>query len=276
MSSILKAYLKDILFGDSLEAKLQLPPKDIQFSFDREDLDFRVPGRSQKLRFSEERVRFPKVSSLNQSSQRGRALHFFANHELLAIEIMAMGLLRFPHNTENEKKFKRWLLGSLLDEQKHLSLYIQRMNELGVEFGDFPLNDFFWKHFVEIKSIDQYCASMSLTFEMANLDFSKFYGKAFLENEDEESADLMEVVYRDEIKHVALGKNWFYLTYPGEDLWKLYLENLPWPLSPMRAKGQIFDKDGRRKAGLDESLIESLENYTDDYAITHRKSWKRD
>ncbi len=39
---------------------------------------------------------FPGLHELEQVEAHGRAMHFFANHELLALELMALVLLRFP------------------------------------------------------------------------------------------------------------------------------------------------------------------------------------
>ena len=49
---------------------------------------------------------------------------------------------------------------------------------------------------------------MSLTFEMANLDFSTMYGESFARNGDTESAALMAKILEDEISHVSFGWNW--------------------------------------------------------------------
>ncbi len=49
---------------------------------------------------------------------------------------------------------------------------------------------------------------MSLTFEMANLDFAPTYGKTFHECGDEDAAELMKQILKDEIAHVAFGWNW--------------------------------------------------------------------
>ena len=81
------------------------------------------------------------------------------------------------------------------------------MGELGVDFGDYPLNDFFWKQIGHIDKKEKFLAVMSLTFEAANLDFCLFYQEVFKEVDDLESAKIMEVIFEDEISHVKLGLN---------------------------------------------------------------------
>ena len=58
-----------------------------------------MPGRPRDLEFKAQGVardEFPGLERLEQERERGRLLHFFANHELLATELMALVLLRFP------------------------------------------------------------------------------------------------------------------------------------------------------------------------------------
>ena len=69
-------------------------------------------------------------------------LHFFANHELMAAELMALALLKFP---DTPARFRRGVARTLRDEQEHLRLYMERMSASGVAFGRIPVSDFFWR-----------------------------------------------------------------------------------------------------------------------------------
>jgi len=99
---------------------------------------------------------------------------------------------------------------------------------------------------------------MSLTFEQANLDFAVYWKKAFAAVEDEESVDILQQVYEDEIRHVSHGRQWFERMQGVLDLESL--ENaLVFPLSPGRAKGPLFNREGRLKAGLTTDFVDALE-----------------
>jgi uncharacterized ferritin-like protein (DUF455 family) len=227
-----------------------------------------LPARSQKIQFSKKRFKFPKRGSLGSEINRARTLHFFANHELLAIEIMAFAILKFKDMPQVQKK----IYSTLVDEQHHFKLYQQRMNEMGLEFGDLPINDFFWRQVPEIKTVENYAAIMSLCFEMANLDFASEYVSLFEEASDAKSSEVMEIVLNDEIKHVAFG--WSHLYKQDKDVWNYFIENLPRPLTPQRSKGVKFNVEARERAGISASFIERLYAYNDDYTITNRKQWK--
>jgi len=272
----LKAYARMLLESEDLENKL-LSPKGIleenPFSQNTPyDLPS-LPGRGTSFSFSEKKAKFPGKGSLAHGDNRAKAFHFFANHELLAIEMMAAALLIYPEETEEEQFIKLRILDTLQDEQKHFKLYRHYMNERGVKFGDFPLNDFFWRQMKDLKTPTQFFAMMSLTFESANLDFAKYYSELFEQFEDLEGSRILETVYQDEISHVALGAQFLKKWRQDKSLWQYYQDHLVFPLTPARAKGMNFDFTGRKRAGLPEDFIHSLEAYQDDYQITQRRQW---
>lgn len=267
---------RSILFGEELSEKL-LKVQQIEFDektspiIELKDLP-KFPARSKKIQFTGKQVRFPK-GGFHLDEKKAIALNSFANHELLAIEMMAAALAIYPHHTDELKRFKRAVLVSLRDEQKHFQLYVKRLQQLGYNFGDFPLNDFFWRQMPQLDTPSKYLAVMSLTFEAANLDFAKCYRDIFTEYDDHKTASILNIVYEDEITHVQLGAHYLGLWKKDKSLWKYYLENLPFPLTPARAKGKVFDESGRKKAKLDDDFIQIIKSYQGDFQITKRKEW---
>lgn len=272
-------YAKSILVNGSLESKTKTPPryslKDFNGKVECLGNDF-SPVRNEQILFSDKNVKFPKVSSLKEERNRGKALHFFANHELLAIEIMAYAILTLPETSPEDKKIKLAMINTIREEQIHFNLYEQRMSDFGISFGDFPLNDFFWQKCKDIKTIDEYLLIMSLTFEAANLDFCHYYISVFKDLGDARTVEVLERVLADEIKHVALGAHWEDKRAKecSQSLWDYYKTHLPFPLTPARAKGIVFNRESRELAGLDNEYISKLEDYRDEFAITDRKAWK--
>ena len=258
----LQDYAQTILFGTSLEEKLVLPSKLADSPSLGPLTSVQAPGRPKGLEMEPpggKRAKFPALGALDDPRARGRALHFFANHELLALELMALALLKFP---KADSRWRRTVFATMRDEQKHLKLYLQRMNELGVEWGEIPLNRFFWDHIASMESPEDFAIRMSLTFEQANLDFSLLYRDAFRNVGDEVSADLMHQVLEDEIRHVRHGVEAIQASKPAEkSLWEVYAEGLPYPLTPARAKGRVFFDAPRKKAGLSDAFIDALRVY---------------
>lgn len=263
-----REYAETILLGESL------PEKYFDGSIEWSDWQkFTLPespGRKNKLAFSERKLSFPKASRFHEDDKKAMAIHSFANHELLAIEMMASALLIYPHKSEEDVRFKKGIVTALKDEQKHLSLYINRLNELGYEFGDFPLNDFFWRQMEKLKTPEQYTAMMALTFEAANLDFAQYYASVFRSVGDLKTAAILETVLEDEISHVAFGAHWMKRWRQDKSLWEYYLSTLPGPITPCRSRGINFDPKIHARAMGDDEFIAALTKYDGDFNITKR------
>jgi uncharacterized ferritin-like protein (DUF455 family) len=259
----LRDFAERILFATTLEEKLVRPeiitderPGDAMPSPE-------APGRPAALHFKAQgsgKADFPGLHRLDDETERGRVLHFFANHELLATELMALVLLRFP---DAPAAFRRGVLKTLQDEQDHVRLYLDRMAACGVTFGELPVSGYFWRSVAPMESPMDFVAALSLTFEQANLDFARMFGRGFAQAGDTDTAALLEHIYRDEIGHVAHGLKWFRRwKNPSESDWDAFCRQLKFPLSPQRAKGVALNVEGRKAAGLDDAFIANLDIYS--------------
>ncbi len=267
----LSELLKEIVFSTSLENKLTFFPRS-EIVIDEWDLiDIKEIGRAQNIQFEKDKKKFPKVGAMHLDENKAYALHSFANHELLAIEVMAATLLKFPIEKNVREKIINAILKTITDEQLHFKLYSNELKKLNFEFGSFGRSDFFWKYFLKIKSFPEYFALMSLTFESANLDFAFFYKNVFKEIECHQIEKVLEKVLVDEFEHVSLGYFWLQKFSNNKDLWEYYRELLPQYITPMRAKGIAYNEILRYKANLPQSFVEKLSNFQDEYAITNRK-----
>lgn len=219
---------------------------------------FERPARPPELAFVAGRIKdeLPGRSALHRNEERGKLLHRFANHELLALEIMAATLLRFP---DAPAAFRFGLAATMVEEQEHLGLYLHRMGQLGVVPGEIPVNDYFWRCLETVESPMDYVVRMALCFEQANLDFTLKYRDEFTAVGDAETAMIMQRVYDDEVGHVKMGLHFFRAWKPKEASdWDAFAGALAVPLSPARAKAEPFDRAGRERAGFDADFITRL------------------
>jgi uncharacterized ferritin-like protein (DUF455 family) len=258
MSTSIRSFAERLLLGNDIKDKLFSP--DVFTDEDRLGISSAPskPGRPTSVCWSSEgeRVVFPKASQFLEEQQRGHALLFFANHELLAIELMALCLLRFPSTPPS---FRRGLVNTIKEEQTHFKLYIQRARGLGVQLGDVGVNRFFWDCLSGMKTPFDFITGMAMTFEQANLDHCLHYKALFERVEDHVSAQVMSQIYEDEIRHLRQGLRWFreWKTPEFTDI-EAHRKGLSLPLSLSRAKGRSFDVSGRLSAGLGAHYIESL------------------
>jgi len=259
----LRDFAEQVLFATTLNDKLQSPSVVTDDRPGPALLTPKAPGRPTELRFKAQgsgKADFPGVHRLDQEHERGRLLHFFANHELLATELMALALLRFP---EAPAAFRRGIWQTLKDEQLHTRLYVQRMQQCGIQFGEIPVSGYFWRSVSPMESPLDYLAGLCLTFEQANLDFCRYFARGFQAVGDGETAGLLDRIYRDEIGHVAYGLKWFRRwKNPDQSDWEAFCRQLKFPLSAQRAKGLTLNVEGRRAAGLDPAFIAELNVYS--------------
>lgn len=270
----IREFAERLLFTTALEEKLHMPQQISDHTPGSAIVTPRYPGRPEALRLDHHtraKIPFPSVNDLDKAQARGHVLHFFANHELLALELMALVLLRFP---EAPISFRRGVLRTISEEQQHMRLYMERMASCGVEFGEIPVNDFFWNCISDMRDPMDYVTRLSLTFEQANLDYALHYQQAFEQIGDARTSDILKVIYADEVGHVALGLSWFNRWRdPRETEWDAYVHSLTLPLTPNRAKGLSFDVESRKKAGFSDAFIEQLELYSHSKGRPPRVFW---
>lgn len=269
-----REFAERVLFATSLEEKLT-PVCDLTdhepgapFGTPEE------PGRPTDLRLRTDGIRaeFPGEAMLMDEERRGILLHFFANHELLATELMALVLLKFP---DAPPSFRCGIVRTLEEEQQHTKWYLRRMQECGVQFGDFPLNRFFWDSIAPMETPLDYVTRLSLTFEQANLDYARHYAGLMRNAGDTKTSKILDRIYRDEIGHVGYGLKWFRRwKAQGDSDWEAYQRQLPFPLSPARGRGTVpFNTEGRRKAGFTDDFIREIEVFSRSKGRTPNVFW---
>lgn len=255
----LRDFALRILSADTLEEKLLCPENLTDFT-PGSSIHFNEPTRPQNMGFNKrsKEEKLPAFQEHGSEDKRAICLHRFAGHELLAVEIMAYALLAFP---EAPKAFRKGVAHTLKEEQGHVRLYMNRMAEMGLSFGDLPLYKHFWNHVPYLIDPISYVSVMSLTFEMANLDFAPMYKKSFSHFGDEKSALLMEQIFQDELNHVSFGFHWLNrMKNKDDDSWQVWAQSLGPKLTPKRAMGFVFHPEHRKMAGIPDTWIENFKS----------------
>lgn len=259
-------FAEQIVFGTSLDEKLQRPGRLRFGSSDKTSSQFQrinSPGRPAELAMQVDpgkTLQPPGDHQLENETARGQLLHFMANHELLATELMALVLLKFP---EAPVAFRQGILVTLQEEQEHTRMYLRRMEECGVEFGSYPVSGQFWRIVEPMQSPMDFVSRLSLTFEQANLDYSLHFASVFRRLGDTATAALLQQIYEDEIGHVQHGLHWFrQWKDPTQTDFGAWQDALEFPMSPARGRGgprSAFNREGRQRAGLDREFIDAVE-----------------
>ncbi|HET6327742.1 MAG TPA: ferritin-like domain-containing protein [Planctomycetaceae bacterium] len=247
-----------ILLSETLTDKLAKIPAGLSDDRPGALLRVSIPGRPVDLKFAPRRTAptMPRPGALCDPQKRAIAHHILANHELQALEVMAFVLLAFP---DAPSEFRRGLVSIMRDEQRHTNLHVRRAAELGLRFGELPVNDYIWAKAQAFESVLDYLAGLPLTFEGRNLDHTLEFEAAFERAGDLQSAAILRAIHRDEIGHVRFGLEWLRRLKPAEQSdWDAYCAHLHWPLRAEKAIGDTLHRDPRLEAGMTEEFIERL------------------
>lgn len=253
-----RAFAERVLRSAALEDKLRKPDGALTDEAPGQAVSVSEPARTEELRFAARRTApaMPKPGGLRDQRKRAVAHHILANHELQALEVMADVALRFP---EAPTEFRLGLARIMQDEQRHTRMHVERAATLGLRFGELPVNSYIWEKSREFESVLDYVATLPLLFEGRNLDHTIEFSEWFEAVGDTRSAALIRTIHRDEIEHVAFGIEWLRKLKPdGLSDWDAFCQHLKWPLRPVKAKGEQFQIEARKQAGLSDEFIENL------------------
>jgi len=142
---------------------------------------------------------------------RGRIalLHSLAHIELNAVDMTWDLIGRFAHENVPRSFFDDWVkVGD--EEAAHFALVSRRLAELGAAYGDLPAHDGLWQA-AQATGHDLVArvAVVPLVLEARGLDVSPSMIASLEAAGDHASADVLRVIYRDELGHVAYGAKWF-------------------------------------------------------------------
>ncbi|MEQ9410168.1 MAG: DUF455 family protein [Fuerstiella sp.] len=259
----LREFAEQILLSESLAGKLQRPEDRLTDRSPGEPRRIAVPARPPNLQFAARRTApsMPRGAAFTDPAKRAVAHHIMANHELQALEVMAMVLLAFP---DAPPEFRTGLVAVMFDEQRHTRLHATRAAELGISFGDLPVNSYIWNKATSYQSVLEYIAGLPLVFEGANLDHTIEFEAYFLECGDDRGAAIMRAIHKDEIRHVEFGMQWLRkLKDPSLSDFQAWQQALHWPIRPAHARGDVFQREARLQAGMEDDFVDQVSDWVD-------------
>lgn len=190
------------------EAALGLAPEDLApgdgpwpVRPGRPDRPVLVPGRD--------------VPRRSPATPEGRValLHALAHIELNAIDLALDIVGRFgadPDLADGRAAFAADWLRVGAEEAKHFLMLSRRLDDLGSDYGAYPAHDGLWQAaLMSADSLTERLAIAPLTHEARGLDVTPGMIAKLRSAGDRESTAILEVIYRDEIGHVAVGHRWF-------------------------------------------------------------------
>jgi uncharacterized ferritin-like protein (DUF455 family) len=185
-------------------------------------------------------------------------VHAVAHIEFNAINLACDAVYRFRHMPADF--YADWIRVAQ-EEASHFSLLAERLAELGYAYGDFPAHNGLWD--LALKTRHDPLVRMALVprvMEARGLDVTPDMMARFRAAGDQRTADILHIILRDEVGHVAAGTRWFdYLCAqrglePETTYFGLLAEYFPdGPRCPLHV-------EARRAAGFSENELNKLES----------------
>ena len=144
---------------------------------------------------------------LGTEAGRAALLHAIAHIEFSAINLALDAVLRFPEMSE---EYRADWLSVARDEARHFTMLADRMQSLGMTYGDLPAHDGLWQ--AAVLTADDVLARMAVVprvLEARGLDVTPGMIARLKSAGDTESADILETILEEEVRHVWLGSKWF-------------------------------------------------------------------
>lgn len=193
-----------------------------------------------------------EVPKRKPGSEKGRAalLHAIAHIELNAIDLHWDIIARFTDTHFPIGFYDDWVKAAD-EESKHFLLISQCLNRYDTPYGALPAHAGMWRAAEDTaQDILGRLAVVPMVLEARGLDVTPNMIKIFKNAQDTESVAALEVIYAEEVAHVAYGSKWFHFLCgrfdqdPKQVFHDLVRRYFRGPLKPP------FNEEKRAEAGI--------------------------
>jgi uncharacterized ferritin-like protein (DUF455 family) len=194
--------------------------------------------------------------SMRTVEGRAALIHALAHIEFNAINLALDAVWRFADLPP--AYYEDWLQVAA-EEALHFSLLSAHLLTLGHRYGDFPAHNSLWD--MAEKTCGDVLARIALvprTLEARGLDASPPVRAKLAQAGDQAAAEILDIILRDEIGHVATGNRWFgwLCRQRGLEPLSAYADlALRYKAPPLRGP---FNIAARRAAGFSDSELAAL------------------
>jgi uncharacterized ferritin-like protein (DUF455 family) len=144
---------------------------------------------------------------IGSAGGRAALVHAIAHIEFNAINLALDAVWRFPGLPP--AYYRDWLQVAA-EEAYHFTLLREHLQGLGHDYGDFPAHDGLWT--MTERTAHDPVARMALvprTLEARGLDATPPLQRKFAKAGDARAVEILDIILRDEIGHVAIGNRWY-------------------------------------------------------------------
>jgi uncharacterized ferritin-like protein (DUF455 family) len=151
----------------------------------------------------------PRRRNFGSPTGRTALLHALAHIELNAIDLAWDIVARFARNGLPHEFFDDWV-AIAAEEARHFRLLSARLADFGARYGDLPAHDGLWEAAAATShDLIARLAVVPLVLEARGLDVTPAMAARLDRAGDARSAAILQIIYEQEIGHVAAGRRWF-------------------------------------------------------------------
>lgn len=200
--------------------------------------------------------KYVKRRSMHTLEGRAAMMHALTHIEFNAINLALDAMWRFAGMPA--AYYADWLQVAA-EEALHFSLLSAHLQTLGYSYGDFPAHNSMWE--MADKTSGDILARMALvprTLEARGLDATPSTRAKLAQAGDQAAAEILDIILRDEIGHVAIGNHWYNILCDERNLDPV----TSYAALALQYKAPVlrgpFNLEARRAAGFSERELAAL------------------
>ena len=215
-----------------------------------------VPGRPNAPKL----VPPQKVPCRKLATQEGRIalIHAITHIEFNAINLALDAMCRFQDMPE--EYYRDWMQVAF-EEAQHFTMLRNRLKQLDSDYGVFDAHNGLWE--MAMKTRDSVIARMALVprvLEARGLDVTPGMMKRLQSVGDNETVNILKIIFEQEIGHVAIGSRWFVYACEEENLQpEETFQNLLKEYMSGELRGP-FEIEARKQAGFSDNELLALQS----------------
>lgn len=205
--------------------------------------------------------KFVPKRSLNSRDGLVALLHALAHIEFNAINLAWDAVYRFR---DLPTQFYTDWIEVAQQESEHFFLLHQQLQRLDCQYGDLPAHNGLWEMAIDTTTdVMMRMALVPRVLEARGLDATPEIIAKLRHKGETQLIEILEIILREEIDHVAKGTRWFHFCCQTRQLdpQSTFLQ-----LIKQHFKGQLkgtFNREARLAAGFTEAELTALKNHAD-------------
>lgn len=247
--------IKNILFIKGVREKIRALPESIEAGWKTGGgIPLGAPGRDL---FVLDRGERGTKRGFSTNEGQGRLLHDLANIELQAMELAFRSFIEYPNAPQ---EFREQMADLALSEARHLELCLDQLQNLGFQWGDWPIRLTLWNAVSDQDSLLDRLLIVHRYLEASGLDAGVSLLKKLAQCQ---APDLLKVVQKitdEEVDHVAFGSRWYQEICRREKKdpdwdFKARMQSL---LQRLPKRFEVIDYNIRKQAGFTDFEIQTV------------------